>query len=117
MIESSRRGFITDLIGFAATAPAIVRSTSLMPVKASKLLITEYYNNRVIRHYMDVEAIRDRPAMQIYGRSPAMDALPDLMTIQRISREFAREVFLPTYHGVAIREVDELDGWAGMRGR
>lgn len=34
MIEQSRRGFITGLISFAATAPAIVRATSLMPVKA-----------------------------------------------------------------------------------
>jgi hypothetical protein len=33
MFEQSRRGFITGLISFAATAPAIVRATSLMPVK------------------------------------------------------------------------------------
>lgn len=34
MIEQpSRRGFITGLIAFAATAPAIVRAGSLMPVK------------------------------------------------------------------------------------
>lgn len=33
MIATSRRGFITGLIAFAA-APAIVRAESLMPVKA-----------------------------------------------------------------------------------
>ena len=33
MIQPSRRGFITGLIAFAA-APAIVRASSLMPVKA-----------------------------------------------------------------------------------
>ena len=36
MIEQSRRGFITGLISFAATAPAIVRAASLMPVKAMR---------------------------------------------------------------------------------
>jgi hypothetical protein len=30
---TSRRSFITDLIAFAATAPAIVRASNLMPVK------------------------------------------------------------------------------------
>lgn len=30
---TTRRGFITGLISFAVTAPAIVRATSLMPVK------------------------------------------------------------------------------------
>jgi hypothetical protein len=33
MIESSRRGFLTGLIAFGVTAPAIVRATSIMPVK------------------------------------------------------------------------------------
>lgn len=30
---TTRRSFITGLISFAVTAPAIVRATSLMPVK------------------------------------------------------------------------------------
>ena len=34
MIQTSRRGFITGLISFAVTAPAIVKASSLMPVKA-----------------------------------------------------------------------------------
>jgi hypothetical protein len=33
----SRRSLITNLIAFTATAPAIVRAASLMPVKALKL--------------------------------------------------------------------------------
>ena len=35
---SSRRSFITGLISFSATAPAIVRASSLMPVKAVDLV-------------------------------------------------------------------------------
>lgn len=33
MIKASRRGFLSGLIAFGVTAPAIVRATSLMPVK------------------------------------------------------------------------------------
>ncbi len=34
MTELSRRSLLTGLLSFAVTAPAIVRSTSLMPIKA-----------------------------------------------------------------------------------
>lgn len=34
MVELSRRGLLTGLVSFAACAPAIVRASSLMPVKA-----------------------------------------------------------------------------------
>jgi len=34
----NRRSLITGLISFAATAPAIVRATSLMPVKPERLI-------------------------------------------------------------------------------
>jgi hypothetical protein len=40
MIELDRRGFIGSLIAFAAAAPAIVRPTSIMPVKVMKPLVT-----------------------------------------------------------------------------
>ncbi len=33
MIKPTRRGFITGLISLAVTAPAIVRISSLMPIK------------------------------------------------------------------------------------
>ena len=46
----SRRGFLTG-IGVLVAAPAIVRASSLMPIKAAPLVV--------------------------YGRSPAMVALPD----------------------------------------
>lgn len=40
---TTRRGFITGLISLAVTAPAIVRATSLMPVKAEPpLTLAEY---------------------------------------------------------------------------
>lgn len=57
---TTRRGFITGLISFAA-APAIVRAESLMrlPVRR-RAVITEFYNNRVIRSYIDIETLRDR---------------------------------------------------------
>lgn len=59
MIEISRRSFITGLATLIA-APAIVRASSLMPVRSTKILaFTEIYNNRVIRMYMDVGAIRE----------------------------------------------------------
>jgi hypothetical protein len=38
MIEQSRRGFIGSLIAFTVVAPAIVRATSIMPVKAMPTL-------------------------------------------------------------------------------
>lgn len=44
MVLSNRRQLITGLISFVA-APAIVRASSLMPVKAVKL--TEYIGNRI----------------------------------------------------------------------
>jgi hypothetical protein len=60
MIETSRRSFITGLVSFVA-APAIVRAANIMPVRSPKVLaFTEYYQNRVIRTYLDVQAIRDR---------------------------------------------------------
>lgn len=52
---TSRRSLITGLVSFIA-APAIVRAGSLMPVKVMKPLLI--YDNRVIRHYTDIEAIR-----------------------------------------------------------
>lgn len=43
-VQSTRRGLITGLITFAA-APAIVRASSLMPIKA---ISPDYYNNPVV---------------------------------------------------------------------
>jgi len=60
-LQPSRRGFITGLVSLAVTAPAIVKSASLMPVK---LMLPSrpslIYSNRVIRRYVDIEAFRDR---------------------------------------------------------
>ena len=55
-----RRGFITGLISLVA-APAIVRVTSLMPVKAVE---PEY----VWRTYAEID--------ELYGHGPMMNALP-----------------------------------------
>lgn len=59
----NRRGFITGLVSLVA-APAIVRIGSLMPVRV-----------------MPEELV-------VYGRSPAMDALPDLLYINRVTRTY-----------------------------
>lgn len=37
---TTRRGFITGLISFAVTAPAIVRATSLMPIKGEAMVLS-----------------------------------------------------------------------------
>lgn len=39
----SRRSLITGLIAFGVTAPAIVRAASLMPVKAMKPILPDYF--------------------------------------------------------------------------
>ena len=56
----NRRGLITGLISLVA-APAIVRASSLMPVKV----------------YREIDLLN----LPVYGRSPAMDALPDMAEI------------------------------------
>lgn len=69
----SRRGFFTGLAAVAVTAPSIVRSASLMPVKQMLIVPTPrtynqdiIYSNRVIRHWMDVQAIRDRNILWVF---------------------------------------------------
>lgn len=77
----NRRGFITGLVSFVA-APAIVRAGSLMPIRAVLLAPTwrlfyrgvpireveelKIYSNRVIRTWMDVQAIRDRNVLNLF---------------------------------------------------
>lgn len=57
-----RRNFLIGL-GVALAAPAIVKAKSLMKVRSIPInggWITEYYNNRVIRTWIDIESIRDK---------------------------------------------------------
>lgn len=70
-ISVSRRGFLAGLTA-AIAAPAIVKATSLMPIKVVK------------------------PTMQdlvVYGRSPAMDALPSLEFLEGMSQRMAMTLF------------------------
>ena len=60
----NRRSFITGLIAFAA-APAIVRASSLMPVKVMRPSLI--YANRVIRSYMDFRVVIDRNHLLRFG--------------------------------------------------
>lgn len=53
MIELPRRQFITGLISFAAVAPAIVRASSLMPVKAYSYLTLDDYLERILNPMLD----------------------------------------------------------------
>jgi hypothetical protein len=80
MIE--RRKFLTGLISLVA-APAIVRAGSLMPVKAME--------GPVVLREID---------LMVYGRSPAMDALPSFAAMnemnelrERINRAFFLEQY------------------------
>lgn len=68
MIETSRRSFITGLVSFVA-APAIVKAASLMPVKV-----------------MPRE-------LEVYGRSPAMDALPELEYIRGMTQRLTHIIW------------------------
>lgn len=45
----NRRSLITGLVSFAATAPAIVKASSLMPVKAHRGGIIEYWNGKIYK--------------------------------------------------------------------
>ena len=60
-----RRKFLTGLISLVA-APAIVRAGSLMPVKADPI------NWRYVVRRVDIDI------SEVYGRSPAMTALPQI---------------------------------------
>lgn len=92
MIEPSRRGFITGLIAFAATAPAIVRAANIMPVKS-----------------VDFDFWEFGPYMQVYGRSPAMDALPSLRELSR-----ATSLWLVQWNGeIALGDLSPPDGGWG----
>ena len=72
MIETSRRGLITGLVSFIA-APAIVRASSLMPVKVMPDL-AEYWLKP--EHGMPVRrAFLDKPIVQIYQASPLVREL------------------------------------------
>lgn len=75
----ARRSFLAGL-GSLLAAPAIVRVASIMPVKALQ-------------------------AYPAYGRSPAMDMLPELraLTIERLleMKRFMREEWPPHWHEVS----------------
>lgn len=77
MIE--RRKFLTGLISLVA-APAIVRAGSLMPVKADPV----DWRYVVRRVNIDIS--------EVYGRSPAMMALPDVTKIIDVQAAMARYV-------------------------
>lgn len=59
-IVSSRRGFLFGL-GATLAAPAIVKASNLMPVRAllTPVIRPIFYSNRKIRRFMDIETIRD----------------------------------------------------------
>ncbi len=101
MVITSRRSFIAGLVSFVA-APAIVRAANIMPVKSVDDLALWQFGND----------------LEVYGHSPAMEVLPDLMTIQRITMEMIFRQ--PRYNGVPVFQTDTLlpqDGWQGFPGR
>jgi hypothetical protein len=88
MIQPSRRGFITGLIAFAA-APAIVRASSLMPVKAM-LPDLAWLDEDVIFTSIPNEQWRQINQGAPYGRSPAMDCLPGAKELRGHLERFLR---------------------------
>jgi len=92
MIETSRRGFITGLISLVA-APAIVRAGSLMPVKMmppERAIITEFYRNRVIRYYLDIQSIRDCNVLLCLDDAAGLPS--------------------PSFRGIPVRIIDGIPG-------
>lgn len=76
MIVSSRRGFLTGLISFVA-APAIVRASSLMPVKALPLELTHEETVALLRQdlYSELSAVTRKAFIprlfaQVYKGAP-----------------------------------------------
>lgn len=67
---TTRRSFITGLISFAVTAPAIVRAGSLMPVK-----VAPFDPEAVLNACIDYALRQINPP---YGIGPAMQALPPM---------------------------------------
>ena len=88
MITSSRRSFITGLVSFVA-APAIVRAANIMPVKS-----LNEFDGLQLWQIGDVTE-------EIYGRSPMIDALPEI------------HAWIPRH----VFALSLKDGWAGHPGR
>ncbi len=88
VMQPSRRGFITGLIAFAA-APAIVRASSLMPVKAMVPPL-EWFDEDVV--FTSIPTARWHQINQgvTYGRSPAMDCLPGARELKGHLERFLR---------------------------
>jgi hypothetical protein len=87
MIESSRRGFIAGLAGLIVTAPAIVKATSIMPVKASLqpiLTLDDWVGRLSVRPEWNVtlaEVTRD--AVKRFRNSNSL--------LQRTARQYAED--------------------------
>lgn len=96
LIETSRRSFITGLVSLVA-APAIVRAGSLMPVKAERWLT---FNEVVDRYWV--------PEGEVYGMSPAMQALPDLQALQGLFK-FLNDH--PDATAIQVVEMSTIGSW------
>jgi hypothetical protein len=101
MIQPSRRGFITGLIAFAA-APAIVRASSLMPVKAMLPDLAWLEEDFVFRTSIPAGEWRQINQGAPYGRSPAMDYLPGAKELRGHLERFLRRA-------PPIVEFDKID--------
>lgn len=94
---TTRRGFITGLISFAVTAPAIVRATSLMPVKAEPPL--------TLAEYLPTIGYR------AIGIEEDSDVLPDLRAMQAaLLRNGVKGPFIVASHQFTMTLDDALKG-------
>ena len=101
MIETSRRSFITGLVSFVA-APAIVKASSLMPVKS--------LDNEYLWRF-------DVVTGEVYGRSPMMDAIEELRLIQQDLIVYGTSAHMNLPEAPYIKRIDPLDLWAAHPGR
>lgn len=74
-----RRSFITGLVSLVA-APAIVRVGSIMPVRVMEPFVGRF------------------EPLPFEDLSPAAFALPDLISIQRMTVEMARAMYVPGHY-------------------
>lgn len=95
-----RRGFITGLISFAAASPAIVRASSLMPVRSIPLSITleEFGRALKIGYEIVYEDLANNPNCVLVNYTPIKHAIIRVETIDypdlrgRITKAFPKTI-------------------------
>ena len=91
-----RRGFLIGMSALIA-APAIVRVTSIMPIKAFDVTNTDLWLTQWL----------DEMHYQTFGRSPMMDALPSMHKLSLLRTKDP---------SLVVQPIDTSAIWRGMPG-